>query len=576
MIRFFQKKYAMSEKGAKDLRSASLWTVLMDLSFMVPVVLGFYFLSEYMGSVGSPVVAQGKGIPFYVLVSAAAFALIYLIAYVQYEACYNRIYEESARRRISLAETLRKLPLAFFGRKDLADLSSTVMEDASQIEQLFSHTVPQLYAGGITVLIMGVMLFCYNWQLSLAVFWVVPLAGFVFWFSRKAQNRTNKTLYLIKRDVSDYVQEDLDSIYEIKSYSREAERTHVLDAKLDNHEKVQTHAELMTGVFVNLSQAMLKFGLPSVMIVGIGMLAAGTIDVFTYIAFLVVAARIYDPINEALSNFAALLYLNVRIGRMREMDNMPRQEGGTDFAPSNYDIRFKNVDFSYLEGVQTLKNVSFTARQGEVTALVGPSGGGKSTVAKLAARFWDINDGRITLGGVDISKVDPETLLGSFSIVFQDVALFNSSVMENIRLGRKGATNDEVLAAAKLAQCDEFVQKLPQRYDTLIGENGERLSGGERQRISIARAMLKDAPIILLDEATASLDAENESRIQSALSELIKDKTVLIIAHRMRTVSGADKIVVIQDGIIKEAGTPDELKTRKGMFAAMLEAQYRN
>ncbi len=576
MIRFFQKRYAMSDKGAKDLLSGSLWTVLMDLSFMAPVMLSFYFLSEYIGSVGSQTPLQGKSILFYALVSIAIFAVIYLIAYIQYEACYNRIYEESARRRISLAETLRKLPLAFFGRKNLADLSSTVMEDASQIEQLFSHTVPQLYAAGTTVLIMGIMLFVYNWQLSLAVFWVVPVAALVFWVSRSTQKRMNQELYQLKRDVSDYVQEDLDSIYEIKSYSREAARTRTLDEKLANHEKIQTKAELLTGVFVNLSQAILKLGLPSVMIAGIGMLVAGSIDIFTYIAFLVVAARIYDPITEALANFAALLYLNVRISRMREMDNMPRQEGCTEFMPSGYDIRFENVDFSYLEGVQTLKNVSFTAKQGEVTALVGPSGGGKSTVAKLAARFWDIDSGKIELGGRDISEIDPETLLGSYAIVFQDVALFNASVMENIRLGKKDATDDEVLAAARLAQCDDFVQKLPQGYDTRIGENGERLSGGERQRISIARAMLKDAPIILLDEATASLDAENESKIQNALSALIKDKTVLIIAHRMRTVAGADQIVVLQDGAIREKGAPKELKGKQGMFAAMLKAQYQS
>lgn len=576
MIRYFQNRYAMSEKGATDLLSGSLWTALMDLSFMAPVALGFYFLSEYIGSVGSTTVPQGKSFLFYTLVLAAILAVIYLIAYMQYEACYNRIYEESARRRISLAETLRKLPLAFFGRKDLADLSSTVMEDASQIEQLFSHTVPQLYAAGATVLLMGVMLFVYNWQLSLAVFWVIPVAALVFWVSRSTQKRMNQEMYLIKRDVSDYIQEDLDSIYEIKSYSREGARNQTLDAKLNHHEKFETKAELLTGVFVNLAQAILKLGLPSVMIAGIGMLVAGSVNMLTYIAFLVVAARIYDPITEALANFAALLYLNVRISRMREMDSMPRQEGSTDFAPNHYDIRFENVSFSYLEGVQTLNNVSFTAKQGEVTALVGPSGGGKSTVAKLAARFWDIDSGEITLGGKDIAKVDPETLLGSFSIVFQDVALFNSSVMENIRLGKKDATDAEVLAAAKLAQCDDFVKKLPQGYDTLIGENGERLSGGERQRISIARAMLKDAPIILLDEATASLDAENESKIQRALSALIRDKTVLIIAHRMRTVAGADQIVVLEDGAIRENGTPEELKAKKGMFAAMLKAQYQS
>jgi ATP-binding cassette subfamily B protein len=320
----------------------------------------------------------------------------------------------------------------------------------------------------------------------------------------------------------------------------------------------------------------LKLGLPSVILTGAYLLAKGSVDIFTYLGFLVVTARIYNPIMDTLNNLAALLYLNVRIDRMKEMDAMPRQEGKTEFHPKNYDIEFKNVDFSYQDDVQTLKNVSFTAKPGDVTALGGPSGGGKSTGAKLSARFWDIDKGCITLGGEDISRIDSETLLNSYSIVFQNVTLFNASVMENIRLGKKDAADEEVMQAARLAQCDEFVRKLPKGYDTLIGENGERLSGGERQRISIARAMLKDAPIILLDEATASLDAENESKIQSALSELIKNKTVLIIAHRMRTVSGADKIVVIKDGAIAETGTPKKLKENQGLFASMLKTQLQN
>lgn len=345
---------------------------------------------------------------------------------------------------------------------------------------------------------------------------------------------------------------------------------------MDNYEKFLISNELLLGALINFAHVLLKLGLPSVILAGAYLLANGTVSIFAYLVFLVVTARVYNPIMEVLENLALLLYLSVRINRMKEMDAMPRQEGKTEFHPKNYDIVFNNVDFSYIEGVQTLKNVSFTAKQGDVTALVGPSGGGKSTVAKLSARFWDIDKGVITLGGEDISKIDPETLLNYYSIVFQDVTLFNSSVMDNIRLGKKDAPDEEVIRAARLAQCDEFVQKLPQGYNTLIGENGERLSGGERQRISIARAMLKDAPIILLDEATASLDAENESKIQSALSELIKNKTVLIIAHRMRTVSGADRIVVIKNGEIAETGTPLELREKQGIFSLMLRTQYQS
>ncbi|AZO95963.1 ABC transporter ATP-binding protein [Halocella sp. SP3-1] len=576
MIKYFQKKYAMSEKGAKDLIYSIIWTIVMDISFMIPVILGFKFLDEYMSLLLNSSHNQGSSIFYYVIMSVAFFLVMLVIAYFQYNSTYTKIYEESARRRISLAETLRKLPLAFFGKKDVADLSSTIMEDATQIEMLFSHAVPQIYAAVLNVLIIGVMLFFYNWKLSLAVFWVVPVAVLVFFLSRKFQNRMHTNLYNIKREISDNIQEGLDLAHEIKSYNREEVFSNTLNSKLDDYEKFMIKGELLLGAFINLSYVFLKLGLPSVILYGAYLLATGSVNIFTYLVFLVVTSRIYNPIMDAMNNLALLLFLNVRINRMKEMDEMPRQEGKSEFYPKNYDIEFKNVDFSYQDGVQILKDVSFMAKQGDVTALVGPSGGGKSTVAKLSARFWDIDKGVITLGGEDISRIDPETLLNNFSIVFQDVTLFNSSVMENIRLGKKDATDEEVRKAAQLAQCDEFMKKLPQGYDTLIGENGERLSGGERQRISIARAILKDAPIILLDEATASLDAENESKIQSALSVLIKNKTVLVIAHRMRTVLGADKIVVIKEGTIVETGTSLELKEKQGIFSSMLKTQYQN
>lgn len=574
MINFFQNKYAMSEKGAKDLLRSIIWTTLMNISFMLPVILSFKFLDEHMRYLLNDSGGAVSGSLYYVVMSAAFFIIMFILAYFQYDSAYTKIYEESARRRIGLAETLRKLPLSFFGKKDIADLSSTIMEDATQIEMLFSHTVPQLYAAGFTVFIMGIMMFIYNWMLSLAVFWVVPVAALVFYLSNKMQKRMHANIYYIKRDISDNIQEIIDSVHEIKSYNREEDYSVALNIKLDNYEKHMIESELLIGTFINFSHVILTLGLPTVILAGAYLLSTGFVSIFTYLVFIVITARIYNPIMEAMNKLALLLFLGVRINRMREMDAMPKQSGKNDFLPQNYDIKFKNVDFSYQDGVQTLKNVSFTAKQGDVTALVGPSGGGKSTAAKLCARFWDIDKGVITLGGEDISLVDPETLLNNFSIVFQDVTLFNSSIMENIRIGKKDASDEEVIQAARMAQCDEFVTKLPQGYGTPIGENGERLSGGERQRISIARAILKDAPIILLDEATASLDAENESKIQSALSELIKDKTVLIIAHRMRTVSGADEIVVIKDGTVAEAGTPLELKEKQGLFASMLKAQY--
>jgi len=576
MLKYFQDKYAMSQEGATNLLYGIIWSIVLDISFMAPVILGFKFLDEKIAVLLNSSTDQGRSILFYVVLSIISFLVMFVIAFFQYEMTYTRIYDESARRRISLAETLRKLPLAFFGKKDIADLSSTIMQDATEIEHLFSHTVPQIYAAGCTVFIMAVLMFIYNWQLSLAVFWVVPVALLVFWLSRKFQKQSHHQLYLKKREISDHIQENLDSIYEIKSYNRENEFTNHLNSKLNRYEKTMIDGELLIGSLINVSYVILKLGLPTVILYGAWLLSTGSVSIFAYLVFLVITARIYNPIMEVMNNLAALLFLSVRMDRMKEMDNMPQQGGKTDSHPRNYDIAFKHVDFSYQDGVQTLKDVCFTAKQGEVTALVGPSGGGKSTVAKLSARFWDINNGKITIGGEDISKVDPETLLKCFSIVFQDVTLFNASILDNIRLGKKDAPDEDVLWAAKLAQCDEFVQKLPDGYHTPIGENGERLSGGERQRISIARAILKDAPIILFDEATASLDVENEGKIQAAISTLIRDKTVLIIAHRMRTVSDADKIVVIKDGSIVETGRPSELREKDGFFSTMLKTQYQD
>ena len=576
MLKYFQNKYAMSEKGAKDLLNSIIWTIVMDISFMAPVVLGFKFLDEQMLTILNQESSSKTGMSFYIVLSIILFLIMFVVSYFQYNSAYTKIYEESAKRRISLAETLRKLPMAFFGKSDISDLSATIMEDATQIEQLFSHAVPQIYAAVTTVFIMGVMMFFYNWQMSLALFWVVPVAILVFALSKRYQSNTHDKLYQIKRRISDKIQEGLDSAQEIKAYNQEDTFSSALNVELDGLETKMISGELLIGALINLSYVFLKLGLPSVILYGAYLLSAGSITIFTYLVFLVITARIYNPIMDAMNNFASLLYLDVRIKRMKEMDKMPRQDGKSKFNPKNFNIEFKDVDFSYQDGLQTLSKVSFTAKQNDVTALVGPSGGGKSTIAKLSARFWDIDKGMITLGGEDISKIDPETLLNYYSIVFQDVTLFNSTVMENIRLGKKGATNEEVIEAARLAQCDDFINKLPNGYNTLIGENGEKLSGGERQRISIARAILKDAPIILLDEATASLDAENESKIQKAFSVLVKNKTVLIIAHRMRTVLGADKIVVIKDGVIAETGNPSELKERQGIFSSMLKAQYQS
>ena len=576
MIEVIKRRFALSTKGAKDFCKGVFFTTLLDIVLMLPAVFVFLFLEEYLRPVFQPSVSVTHGILYYSILGIIFMIVMYIFAVLQYRSTYTTVYDESANRRISLAEKLRKLPLAFFGEKNLSDLTATIMDDCTDLEHTFSHAVPQLFASIISILLITVGMAFYNWQLTIALFWVVPLAAAILLFSKKEIQKSNESNYLNKRMVTEHIQEGLDTIQEIKSYNQERDYLEKLDASIDTYEKVLTRNELVLGILVNGSQSVLKLGLASVIIVGANLLASGTIDLFTYLIFMVIGSRVYAPISEVMNNIAALFYLDVRISRMNEMEALPVQHGTTDFTPKGYDIEFQQVDFAYEQGKQILKNLSFTARQGEKTALVGPSGSGKSTAARLAARFWDIQSGKITLGGQDISRIDPETLLTNYSVVFQEVVLFNTSIMDNIRIGKRDATDEEVRRVARLAQCDEFVTKMPQGYQTIIGENGETLSGGERQRISIARALLKDAPIVLLDEATASLDVENETKIQAGISELVRNKTVLIIAHRMRTVANADKIVVLENGSVAEMGTPEELKKKNGIFARMVNRQVTN
>lgn len=573
MLDTIQRRFALSQKGAKDFCKGAFFTLLLDIALMLPAVFMFFFLEDYLRPILHPGASPLHGLLYYSLLGIGFMLLMYICAVLQYRSTYTTVYEESANRRISLAEKLRILPLAFFGEKNLSDLTATIMDDCTDLEHTFSHAVPQLFASIISIALIAVGMAFYNWQLTLALFWVVPIALAVILLAKRNMRKGNESNYLNKRAVSEQIQEGLETIQEIKSYNREDDYLDKLDEKIGTYEKVLTRNELTTGIFVNGSQSILKLGLASVIIVGAHLLAEGTLDLFTYLIFMVIGSRIYAPIHEVLNNLAALFYLDVRISRMNEMEALPVQQGTADFHPEGFDIEFRHVNFSYETGKQVLQNVSFTARQGEITALVGPSGSGKSTAAKLAARFWDIQSGRIMLGGQDISLVEPEALLKNFSIVFQDVVLFNASIMDNIRIGRRDATDEEVMHVARLARCDEFIGRMPQGYQTVIGENGETLSGGERQRISIARALLKDAPIVLLDEATASLDVENETRIQAGISELVRNKTVLIIAHRMRTIANADKVVVLENGEVAEAGAPADLQRRNGVFARMVARQ---
>jgi len=573
MFNSLEKRFALTHKGAKDFSKGVFFTTIYDIALMLPAVYFFLFLEDYLRLVTTSSVTITNSVWYYILLAVLFMLIMWVVARFQYRSTFTTVYDESANRRISLAEKLRKLPLAFFGEKNLSDLTSTIMDDCTELEHTFSHAVPQLFASIISMALISIGLFFYNWQLALALFWVVPLAATILLISKRLLHKEFQTNYQDKREVSEQIQEGLDTIQEIKSYNREDAYMEVLNHRLAIYEKQLIKGELLAGGFVNISQSLLKLGLVSVIVVGAQLLSAGTIDLFMYLIFLVITTRIYNPINEVFNNLAALFYLDIRINRMNEMEALPVQQGKTDFKPTNFDVIFNDVSFAYEADKPILQNVSFTAKQGEVTALVGPSGGGKSTSVKLAARFWDINKGKILLGGMDISKIDSETLLQYYSVVFQDVVLFNASVIDNIRIGRKNASDQEVKEIAKLAQCDEFICKMCDGYQTIIGENGDTLSGGERQRISIARALLKNAPIVLLDEATASLDVENETKIQAALSELVRNKTVLIIAHRMRTVANANKIVVLKNGKVVESGSPKKLKEQKGVFAKMVERQ---
>ena len=568
MIDKLMKRFALSEEGAKGLVRAIAACTAADLALMFPVGLLYLLVSNFLAG------SQTSGnYVVYALGIAAALALIWLSEFWKYNATYFSTYCESGACRIRLAEKLRQLPLYKLKKKDLADLTNTIMGDVQVTEQMFSHYVPQFYGSILSTCLVAVSLLFYDWQMALAALWVLPVALLLVSLSKKTQNYFSRRQNNALVAVADGVQECLETLRDLKSSKAEREYLDGLGKKIDALEVRHIKSELGVAMFVVPAQMILKLGIATVALVGSMRLMSGELSLVTFFLFLLVVSRIYEPMSFALQNLAAMNSMQVNIDRMNEINDCQEQSGGTAFAPKGYDIAFENVGFAYNSGETVLKDVSFTAKQGEVTALIGPSGGGKSTAAKLAARFWDIDRGRITVGGVDVATVDPEKLLAAYSIVFQDVTLFNNTVMENIRIGRKDATDAEVIQAAKEAMCGEFIAKLPQGYQTMIGENGSTLSGGERQRISIARALLKNAPIILLDEATASLDAENETEIQQAISRLVAQKTVLIIAHRMRTVENANKIVVLSGGTVAETGTPAELMKRNGAFARMVKLQ---
>lgn len=560
----------MSEQGAKNLQKSIFSHTILNLTKMFPPIIGFVFLFQYLGSLEGIPTPVELTLVDYIVIILVMLLVMFFVARWDYVRLYDNVYNESANSRIDIANRLKKLPLSYFGKRDVSDLSATMMSDLNLYEQIFSHSVPHIYATSISTVIISVMILAYNWQLGLAALWVIPVSLLLFSLSKKKQRNDVNAYVKTSRDVLDGLQEQIDQIQEIKSYNLEERTLNEFYHKMDGNTRNKVKMELSAGIATALAGMLMKLGIVSVAIVGANMLIAGQINILVYIAYLILTASIYVPIEGILSFMAMIVTLDGVVARIKEIKTMPIQEGKQEMNPRDYSIDFKDVVFGY-EDYTVINGVSFTAKQGEVTALIGASGSGKTTLTKLAARFWDIQQGKILLGGEDISQIDPETLLKNYAIVFQDVVLFNASIKDNIRIGKKGATDEEVTRVAKIARCDEFIDRMPDGIDTVIGENGERLSGGERQRISIARALLKDAPIILMDEATASLDVENESLIQEALSELIKEKTVIVIAHRMRTIRGADKIVLLHQGKIEAMGTDAELRVQSATYRKMLE-----
>lgn len=557
----------------KDFMRGAGFCALANLMLMLPIVVLYFVASDFVRYLGEPAVGL-PGMALYAVGIVAALAVMFVTQMWEYRATYTVVYQESARKRIAIAERLRLLPLSFFGKRDLADLTSVIMKDCSDQERLFSHTMPQIFGMGASTLVFAAMMFAFDWRLAASALWPIPVALVALLLTARVQKSHTAKKNAASLSFVDGLQEYLECHREIRSLNKVGAFQSDLGRRIDRFEREKIDAELAMGVAVCSAQGFLRLGIASVIVVGTMLLVTGRVDFLVFFVYLLAVTRVYDPINVILQAVAELMDMSLSLKRMRAIENEPIQTGSTSFEPQGYDVAFDDVGFAYADGEDVLDGVSFTAREGQVTALVGASGSGKSTAVKLASRFWDVSSGAVFVGGVDVSTVDPETLLSSFSEVFQDVVLFDDTVRENIRLGKKNATDEEVLAAAKAARCDEFVERLPNGYDTLIGENGGRLSGGERQRISIARALLKNAPIVLLDEATASLDVENETQVQAALSELLQGKTVLVIAHRMRTVDNADKIVVLEGGRVVEQGSPAELREKpEGRYRRMLELQ---
>ena len=568
----FKKILRLSDTESKNLHQAIIACTISNLTLMLPFVILLQIIILLIKPITDHIPVD-IGYLWMMAGAGVLSAVLFLLCYKrEYEKTYANAFSQAANTRIEVAEKIRKLPLSFFNRKDLSELTANIMGDCAVIENMLSHVIPQLIGYSISSLITCCLLAFYDWRMAGAIFCTLPIAIIIVVVGKRLEQQLGEKHVQAKLTVSDEVQEYLDGIKIIKGFGLSGKKFQRLDKALKHMMWASIKFEGIGGIIVTLSTMILQVGLGIVVLLGVSLMISGSLDPITFIAFIIISSRIYSPLISVLTLLPELFYMLVSIDRMKSLQTEPIMEGKDDVIFENYSINIDHVKFSYNQ-TSVINNLSCTIPEGKMTALVGPSGSGKSTLLQLIARFWDVNSGNITIGNLDIKQIDPETLMRSMAFVFQQVVLFDDTIMNNIRIGKHNATDEEVKLAAKIARCDELIARLPDGWNTLIGENGSKLSGGERQRISIARALLKNAPIILLDEATASLDPENEVYIQEAIANLVKDRTVIVIAHRLKTIIGADNIIVLDKGSIAEQGNYQDLMDNNGLFTKLYSFQ---
>lgn len=576
-----KKIYRLTDEGNRAIIKASLCMCLFNLATLLPVIL-FALITDEMLNRYFGYTAGSISLWVYWGIALIVLGAIFLAYKITYRKKYLTSGKEDSILRMKLADKIRRLPLSYLGKRNLSDLTSVIMDDVAVAQNTLAIVATEFIGGLLSGIIALVILFFYDWRLSLCLAACLPIAAAVMALCRVISEGTNKRNKQKKLDISDGLQEYLENIKVLQTSPNMETYQKTLESKIKRLIPGQILYELLSGITISISYNTMRLGLGLVIIVGSTRLISGQISTVTFLLFLFIAVRIYEPLTKACEMLGELIYSLVSAKRIRDLLDYPEQTGQQDIQLSQqdiqlpqFDVTFDHVSFGYNQE-DVIHNVSFTAKQGEITAIVGPSGCGKSTLCKLAARFWDVQRGSVYIGGVNVNKIDPEVLYKNYSFVFQDVVLFNDTIYNNIKIGKEDATREEIMAAAKLARCDEFIERLPKRYDTVIGENGKTLSGGERQRLSIARAFLKDAPIILLDESTASIDPENETKIQEAIGKLIENKTVLIIAHKLRSIVDCDKIIVLKEGHLLESGIHEELMEEQGLYHRLYSLQNEN